>query len=316
MSGKLIIEVSNITKSFHARKVIDKISFAAKEGDIIGLLGPNGAGKTTTIKMILNLIKNDDGYIIVDGHNVASETKKALSSIGVTLESPSFYEYLTGFENLKLIANLYKDVNISKIVELLDLVKLSGRANDKVKTYSTGMKQRLGIARALINKPKLIILDEPTNGLDPQGMRDIYNLIQKLSIENKITFLISSHLLHDIENICNKIVIINKGKVLLSGETQFVLNSNNYTVEIYTDNISKLIEAIKGLKSVKYIDHIHDIVRVQLINMTTAELTTYLSKNNICVNKIQKNKMSLEDLFLTITRECIENESISKKRAL
>jgi ABC-2 type transport system ATP-binding protein len=301
MSIKTVITVSNLTKSFRGRTVVDKLCFDANEGDILGLLGPNGAGKTTTIRMILNLIKRDSGEVIINGFDTAAEAKKALSSVGCTLEIPSFYDYLTGYENLKLIANLYDNVDEARIQEALDIVGLSERAEDKVKTYSNGMRQRLGIARAILNRPKLVILDEPTNGLDPQGMKFIYDLIRKLSSEEKITFIISSHLLHDVEQICNKIVIINNGKTILKGDTEKLLSENKETVEIQTSEIEKLDSALREISGVRTIELKSKAIIVELESVTFAELNAYLVKSNVQIENIIKSRQSLEELFLNLT---------------
>jgi len=301
MSIKTVITVSNLTKSFKGRTVVDKLCFDANEGDILGLLGPNGAGKTTTIRMILNLIKRDSGEVIINGFDTAAEAKKALSSVGCTLEIPSFYDYLTGYENLKLIANLYDNVDEARIQEALDIVGLSERAEDKVKTYSNGMRQRLGIARAILNRPKLVILDEPTNGLDPQGMKFIYDLIRKLSSEEKITFIISSHLLHDVEQICNKIVIINNGKTILKGDTEKLLSENKETVEIQTSEIEKLDSALREISGVRTIELKSKAIIVELESVTFAELNAYLVKSNVQIENIIKSRQSLEELFLNLT---------------
>ena len=207
-----ILQVSNLTKKYNGKKVVDNLSFDIYEGDIVGLIGPNGSGKSTTMKMIMNLISRDEGDVKM------RDDKKFVEHIGFASESSAFYEYLSGYDNLKLIANLYGGISEEKIQGLVAFVGLTENIKKKVKTYSTGMKQRLGLARALLNDPELLILDEPTNGLDPFGMKDIYEMLEKLAKERNVAILISSHLLHDIEKICNKAVMINEGKILFKGE--------------------------------------------------------------------------------------------------
>lgn len=214
MNLNMLLETRNLTKSFHGRKVINNLNLRVMKGDIYGFLGRNGQGKTTTIRLITGLIFPDSGEVLVNGHALRNDFKKAISNIGAIVESPSFYGYLSGYDNLKLMANLVPGVTKDRIDEVLDMVRLSSRAKDKVKTYSLGMKQRLGIANALLSNPKLIILDEPTNGLDPQGMREIKEMIVQLAAESKITFFISSHLLHEVEQICNRVGIIDHGTLL------------------------------------------------------------------------------------------------------
>lgn len=204
-----------MTKSLGGRKVIDHLQLQVQRGDIYGFLGRNGQGKTTAIRLITGLIFPDSGDILINGHNLRTDFKKAIANIGAVVESPSFYGYLSGYGNLKLMANLVPGLTKSRIDEVLEIVRLSHRANDKVKTYSLGMKQRLGIASALLSSPKLIILDEPTNGLDPQGMKEIKELIVQLASERNITFFISSHLLHEVEQICTRVGMLDHGKLLL-----------------------------------------------------------------------------------------------------
>ncbi|MBO1578553.1 ATP-binding cassette domain-containing protein [Bacillus sp. XF8] len=195
-------------------KVVEDISFKIYEGDVAGFIGPNGAGKTTTIRMILNLIHRDDGTVTISGHNIDSEFSQAMKKVGAIVENPSFHGNLSGYKNLKLVANL-NSVSEERIWEVLNLVQLQVRAKDKVKEYSLGMKQRLGIAMSLLKKPDLLILDEPTNGLDPQGIRDMRAMIKKLAEKEKIGLLISSHILHELEQVCTRFLILDKGKLLL-----------------------------------------------------------------------------------------------------
>ena len=207
-----VLHISGLNKSYNGRKVVDNISLDVDKGDIVGLIGPNGAGKSTTMKMIMKLISKDSGEIEL------GEGKNIVEKVGFATESSAFYEYLSGFDNLMLIAKLYDDVSEDKVRNIIKFVGLSDHIDKKVKTYSTGMRQRLGLARALLNNPELLILDELTNGLDPYGMKDIYEILEKLAREDEVAILISSHLLHDIEKICNKVVMINEGKLLFSGD--------------------------------------------------------------------------------------------------
>ena len=207
-----VLHISGLNKSYSGRKVVDNISLDVDKGDIVGLIGPNGAGKSTTMKMIMKLISKDSGEIELGAG------KNFVEKVGFATESSAFYEYLSGFDNLMLIAKLYDDVPEKKVRDIIEFVGLTDHIEKKVKTYSTGMRQRLGLARALLNNPELLILDEPTNGLDPYGMKDIYEILEKLAREDEVAILISSHLLHDIEKICNKVVMINEGKLLFSGD--------------------------------------------------------------------------------------------------
>lgn len=207
-----VLHIAGLNKSYNGRKVVDNISLDVEKGDIVGLIGPNGAGKSTTMKMIMKLISKDSGEIVI------GEGTNFVEKIGFATESSAFYEYLSGYDNLMLIAKLYDNVSEEKVREIVDFVGLSEHIGKKVKSYSTGMRQRLGLGRALLNDPELLILDEPTNGLDPYGMKDIYEMLEKLARVDNVAILISSHLLHDIEKICNKVVMIDAGKILFSGD--------------------------------------------------------------------------------------------------
>ncbi|WP_242145730.1 MULTISPECIES: ABC transporter ATP-binding protein [unclassified Bacillus cereus group] len=210
----ILLEVSQIHKSFRNIPVVEEMSFQIYEGEVVGFIGPNGAGKTTTIRMILNLIHRDGGSVKISGYDIDSEFSLAMKKVGAIVENPSFHRNLSGYKNLKLIANL-NDVSEKRIWEVLNLVQLQTRAKDKVKEYSLGMKQRLGIAMSLLKKPDLLILDEPTNGLDPQGIRDMRRMMKELAEKEKIGLLISSHILHELEQICTRFLILNKGKIVL-----------------------------------------------------------------------------------------------------
>lgn len=209
-----VLEVSNLSKSFGKRKVLDNINLTIHEGDIVGLIGPNGAGKTTLIKTILSLYKSNFGSVRICGFDTKKDLEKALSKTGSIIENPDMYLNLSGKKNLKITAliNNIKDKNY--IDEMVKFVGLSDRINDKVKKYSLGMKQRLALANALIKKPKLLILDEPTNGLDPYGIKELRMILKKISEEENISILISSHILSEVENICDRVVIIDKGNII------------------------------------------------------------------------------------------------------
>ena len=214
-----IIETRDLTKVFKDTKVVNKVNISVKEGDIYGFLGPNGAGKSTTIKMILGLVKPTEGTALINKYDIVSQRKNAIEFVGAMVEAPSFYGYLSGYKNLKLYANLYqKDDN--RINEVLELVGLSNAKNKKVSNYSLGMKQRLGLASALLGEPPILILDEPTNGLDPAGIHEIRNLVKSLPKRYDCTVLISSHMLSEIELLADDIGILNHGRLLFEGSLE------------------------------------------------------------------------------------------------
>lgn len=211
--NKTILKVEEISKSFKKRKVVDNVSFESKEGEILGFLGANGAGKTTTIRMITGLISCDNGNVIIDGYNIKNDFEKAMDNVGAIVEIPFLYEYMTGIENIKLFAKLYK-ASEEGVQEAIRVSGLKDRLNDKVKEYSLGMKQRIGLAVALMKQPKLLILDEPTNGLDPMGIRDLREFLKDLAHNKKVSVVVSSHILVEMEQLCDRVVIISDGKII------------------------------------------------------------------------------------------------------
>lgn len=231
MMNKEVLVVQNLTKSFKKRKAINDISFMVMEGDICGFIGPNGAGKTTMIRLLTGLITPSSGNVFINSFDVTKNREEALKYIGAIVENPIFFEYLTGEKALLNLAMLNNDMSKEerkeKVKEVIEIVGLQGREKDKIKTYSLGMKQRLGIAQALLNNPKIILLDEPTNGLDPMGIIELRNLILKLNKEYRITFFISSHILDELQRICTDLVIIKEGNLIWNGTTNELLSKVN-----------------------------------------------------------------------------------------
>ena len=208
-----ILEIKNISKKYGKNTIIDDLTLNVEAGQVYGFLGPNGAGKTTTIKMITGLISINKGQILVNGLDVVKNHEKAMSYIGAIVESPDLYEYLSGIDNIKLYARIH-NIKKDRINEIIKIVGLESRIKDKVKKYSLGMKQRLGLAVCLMHSPKLLILDEPTNGLDPAGIKELRDMLKKLAHEENIAVFVSSHILSEVELMCDKVAIINKGKII------------------------------------------------------------------------------------------------------
>lgn len=232
-----LLEVSGLTKAYGTFKAVDNLSFSVFPGDVFGFLGQNGAGKSTTIRMLLTLIRPDAGDIKAFGMDLRSHRREILQRVGAVIEKPDLYGYLTGYENLSLFARMSGlGKNEERLRQTLELVGLEGRAKDRVRTYSQGMKQRLGIACALVHDPALVILDEPTNGLDPQGIADIRNLIIRLSREQGKTFLISSHLLSEVELMANRMLIIDRGKKIVEGNVRELVDPQDRVVHLETTN--------------------------------------------------------------------------------
>ena len=297
-----VIEINGLTKRFKDVLAVDELSFEVHSGDVFGFLGPNGAGKSTTIRMILSLITPTSGTIKIFGKTLNENRKEILTNIGAIVEKPDFYLYLPAIKNLEILAKISgKEVSESRIMELLELVGLKDRAKSKVKTYSHGMKQRLGIAQTLLHNPQLIVLDEPTTGLDPQGMKEIRDLIIKLSKEEKKTIFLSSHILSEIELVANRMIIINKGSKIVEGEVNKLLNSNTLKVTVEVDS-SKA--ALKILENTIWYNNIESITEnkfsINIEQKVIPELNKYLVENGIMVNALTPVR-SLEDYFLSIT---------------
>ncbi len=295
MMKNVVLEVKNLEKSFGKLKAVNNISFTVEKGDIFGFLGPNGSGKTTTIRLILSLLKPDNGEIYINNLDIKNHFYASLSKVGALVEGPAFYEYLTAQENLEVFGSYCGGVKKEKIEELLDLVGLSDRRRDKVSQYSLGMKQRLGIAQALLNDPDLIILDEPINGLDPQGIRDIRKIMNHLS-EKGITIFLSSHILSEVEQTCNKVFIINKGKKIVAGSTSELIKNKNHYEIIATDNV-KLIKVLENINGIQ-IDSVQEAIRITIFKQILPEdLLTQLIGEGLKIKMYTPIKLSLEEYF-------------------
>jgi ABC-2 type transport system ATP-binding protein len=303
-NGEKVIEVSGLTKSFKNILAVDSLELNVFKGDIFGFLGPNGAGKSTTIRMLLTLIRPESGNINLFGKSLKNERKSILIDIGALVEKADFYNYLSAYKNLEILSRLSaKDITKKRINEILEIVGLYERKDSKVKTYSHGMKQRLGIAQTLLHNPDLIILDEPTTGLDPQGMKEIRDLIVHLCKEENKTIFLSSHILSEVEQIANRMIIINKGKTIVEGRVQDLLQATQLNVTIEVKEINTAKELInnstwsKKMESVK-----NDKMIFKMPSEEIAELNRFLVNNNISVNAVIPMR-SLEEYFLKITEE-------------
>lgn len=242
--NEAILKCENLCKSFGKRQILNNVSLEVNQGDILGFIGPNGAGKTTTIKLILGLQSIDSGTVKINGYDIQKEYEKAIEKVGTIVENPDLYMYLSGYDNLKLISNMYKNIDKKRIDEVVKLVKLEQRINDKVSKYSLGMRQRLGIAQALLHKPNLLILDEPTNGLDPEGIKELRELIKDLAEKENMSIVISSHNLSELESFCNKVTIIKNGKIVETSTINEVKKvEHSYIIELDNlEDIQKIIE--------------------------------------------------------------------------
>ncbi len=297
-----IIKVSNLSKTFKEIKAVHDLSFTVHEGDVYGFLGQNGAGKSTTIRMLLTLITPTEGAIELFGYNLFTHRNEILKNIGAVVERPDLYKYLTGYENLTLFAKMSGiKITSSKLMEQLEMVGLAARAKSKVKTYSQGMKQRLGLAVALVHNPQLILLDEPTNGLDPQGIADMRNLILMLSHDLKKTVLVSSHLLSEVEQIANRMIIIDKGKKLVEGTVNELFNPDDSIVVLQTKNNKLCMELLANSKyAANILDNDVKEIELKLRKEDVPLLTRFLIESEIEILGISA-RHTLEDYFLKIT---------------
>src|ERR1051325_1791777 len=298
MSPEIILSIKDLHKNFGHFKAVDGLSFDVYRGDVFGFLGPNGAGKSTTIRMMLSLISADKGEISVFGRSLHKERNYILKRVGCIVEKPDFYKYLSAERNIEYFAKLSgAEVTKKKIHEVLDFVGLKGREKDKVKGFSHGMKQRLGIAQTLIHDPDLIILDEPTTGLDPIGIIDIRHLITQLRVEKNKTVILSSHILSEIELIATRMVIINRGKAIVQGNVSELLRSDEVLVAIRTDELQRAKELLESKGQLVELSgeelHVHSRVN------DVPALNKLLCDNNINVFAIEP-KRKLEDYFLKL----------------
>lgn len=295
-----ILEVKDVKKHLGKREIIKGISFNVKEGEIFGFLGPNGAGKTTTIRMLVGLIAPNSGSIYIDGHDIGIEREEALAAVGAVVENPELYTYLSGRENLMQIARIRK-IDKEYVNQIIELVNLKDRIDDKVKKYSLGMKQRLGLASALIAKPKLLILDEPTNGLDPTGILDFRDIVKKAARETKTAVFISSHILSEIQMVCDRVAFINNGVI------QSVESVNGDILKDEIENIvlsvrekDKCIEILEGLEFVRQVSLDDELIKCSVDKGLVPELIFKLSENRIHLEEIYKKHAELEERYMEL----------------
>ncbi len=302
-SSEKIVEIKHLKKDFGKFHAVTDVSFDVYRGDVFGFLGPNGAGKSTTIRTMLSLIRPTSGDIKLFGKDLQSNRNYILGKIGCIVEKPDFYKYLSAEKNIELFARL-SGVNVtkSKIHEIIDFVGLKGREKDKLSGFSHGMKQRLGIAQTLIHNPELIILDEPTTGLDPQGIIDIRNLILQLKNEQNKTILLSSHILSEIELIANRMVIINKGKSIVQGSVSELLNAQELIVSFSVDNIDKAKILLEQASMKEVIDKVEETNILLHISQEKIPVVNKLfCDNDVNVFSIEA-KRKLEDYFLKLIK--------------
>ena len=297
-----IVDLKNVSKVIKGKKIIDSLSFQVEEGEVFGFLGPNGAGKTTTIRMIVGLISMSDGDIFICNESVRDQFEKAIQHVGAIVENPEMYKFLSGYENLLHYARMMKGISKEKIMETVELVGLTERIHDKVRTYSLGMRQRLGLAQSLLHDPKVLILDEPTNGLDPAGIREIRDHLRMLARERNMAVIVSSHLLSEMEMMCDRIGIIQEGKLVdvqlvkdfVAVEQVFEIELNpvdtaiNYLKNVYPD--VQMTSSESGISLTVTRDKIPEIIKTLVLQ-------------DFRIFGIKEVSKTLEDRFLELTNQ-------------
>lgn len=294
-----VLEVYNLKKSLGKREIIKNLSFSIEEGEIFGFLGPNGAGKTTTIRMLVGLIHPNEGSIKICGYDLKNDTEKALKEVGAVVENPELYKYLSGRENLMQIARI-RNISKEDVEDTIRLVGLEDRIDDKVRKYSLGMKQRLGLAASLLSKPKLLILDEPTNGLDPSGILDFREIVKKAANEKGIAVFISSHILSEIQHLCDRVAFINHGTIK---SIESIINDSMKTdTDIICLNLTEEIN-LKELENLEYVNsakRIEDGIEIILLSNATPKLVEYLVSKNLHVEEVYKLRKGLEQRYMEL----------------
>ena len=298
--AELALVCKNLHKKIGQKEILKNVSLQIERGDILGFIGPNGAGKTTTIKLILGLQSITSGTVLINGYDIEKEFTKAIKQVGAIVENPDLYMYLSGYQNLKLIANLYPGVTKKRIDEVVKLVELENRIHDKVSKYSLGMRQRLGVAQAILHQPNLLILDEPTNGLDPKGIKSMRELLVKLAKEENMAVLISSHNLSELESFCNKVCMIQNGEIIETSHIEEVKKVDSE--ETYTFRVDNLKQAKLVLTQANHWETVNETTfKVQVKQEEIPEMVKELVKQEVKIYEVKEETMSLEDAFLKKT---------------
>ncbi|TVY04292.1 ABC transporter ATP-binding protein [Cohnella terricola] len=307
-ADKPAIEVIGATKVLNGRKIIDRLSFSVERGEIYGFLGPNGAGKTTTIRMMVGLIRMNEGDIRIQGHSIRTDRKRALAEVGAIVENPELYRYLTGRQNLQQYANLCeRPIDRQRIDEVIRLVRLEDAIDRKVRTYSLGMRQRLGIAQAILHRPSLLLLDEPTNGLDPAGIRELRDYLRQLAREENMAIVVSSHLLSEIELLCDRVIIIQKGRFVAERTLKEEATTDVLSFEIELaesdENKDRMAQHLESRGFEKVDDSGRWTIPIRKEHVPA--LIESLVQDRVPLMQARIRTTALEDLFLRLTEEGI-----------
>jgi ABC-2 type transport system ATP-binding protein len=295
-----VLQLMNVSKAIKGKEIVNDLNLSLAPGEIFGFLGPNGAGKTSTIRMIVGLVKPTHGSINICGYSLADDFLSAMSNVGSIIENPEMYKYLTGMENLLQYANMDARITIQRISEVVDLVGLKRRIDDKVGIYSLGMKQRLGIAQAILAKPRLLILDEPTSGLDPAGISEFRKLMRRLAYEDGMTIFLSSHLLHEAQQMCDRVAIIKQGVIIKTCSVADMITGN--IIEWEVNDPAKAIHYLKTTWNIDALQRNEKTIQAAIAEHPLVELNKGLIGEGIALTYCCPTKHSLEELFLDVTK--------------
>ena len=296
------LRLDNLCKSFGKIQAVDHLSLKVHRGEMVGFLGPNGAGKSTTLYMIPRLVRPSAGKIEIFGHNVWTNFKEAIRNVGTMVETPSFYEYLSARANLKLISRLRKDATEAQIDEILERIGLYERRNDKVATYSHGMKQRLALGMTLLGRPRLLLLDEPTNGMDPEATQEILTFLRERVKQDGLAIFISSHLLHEVEQYCDRVFVINHGRLVASGKVREILAPHDNVVRVTFHGAAPNCTDLVSEGAIEHAESLSDkSFEVTLANQDSVWLNSFLLSKGYKVAAISPKQKTLREFFLSIT---------------
>ena len=298
-TGQPVLELVNLGKKIGKKRIVRNVNLSLNASEVFGFLGPNGAGKTTTIRMMVGLIRPSEGYVNICGHNIARDFIGAMSNVGCIIESPDLYKYMTGIENLLQFAAMDKRITGARIDEVVELVGLSHRIGDKVGAYSLGMRQRLGIAQAILCRPRLLILDEPTGGLDPAGITDFRKLIKKLAYEDGMSVFISSHILSEAQQMCDRVAIIKQGQVIRIADVADITGSE--IVEWELSNPQKAIGMMRDKWKIDAVQYKKDMIRASIGEILLENINRGFITDGIDIRFCRSKEHTLEDLFLELT---------------
>lgn len=300
--NQVVLETNQLTKRYRRRLIVDQLSLAVERGDIFGFLGQNGAGKSTTIRMSLGLVRPSSGQVRILGHEMSRHPQRALKRVGAIIEAPAFYENFSARQNLRMLAAMSGGAAPERVEQVLELVGLRERARDPVRIYSHGMRQRLGIAQALLPKPEFVILDEPTDGLDPQGLAETRDLIRRLRDELGLTIMLSSHLLHEVEQICNRVAIIEKGRLVYQGPVAELVAQGQST-KLKVDRLDEAFELLSKDARLAVSRNGDDSLYLKIDGEQIPSVNAVLVEQGFKVMELSPHRESLEEVFLRLTRE-------------